>query len=239
MTYADLRDRALKQCSAFGQTEAQAIAEIALEECMKWVSFHVRVPSLIASATATAPADANLEANAITLGVGGFNITSTYSCIDRLYVKKESSVVEIGLPYEYYEYHYFQDLKSIPSNERVGLFTPAVYDERATYSFTITPSAKLWAQPLTENNVLTLVYRKAPAAYSGAATPEILPLFDHILVNGAALAVKEWQREPSELVDYWTLFDKSLSPQVERYNLFLSGQRKRKAVPIHRSYRPY
>lgn len=236
-TYEALRDRALAQVGLTGQTEAQTVAQTALEEAMKFVAFYVRVPSLIASATATAPADAELESNAITLGASGFNISAAYQCPDRLYVKKDSAEVNIGTPYEFLEYHHFQDLKSVPMGARPGIFDLGNYDERPRYCYTITPSSKVWAQPLSEDNVLTLVYRVSPAAYSGAATPEILGLFDYILVNAAVIALKEFLREPAEITTLWSLFEAGLMKDVQRYDLFLNSQRKRSHFRIHRSYR--
>lgn len=236
-TYQDLRDRALNQVGCLGQAEAQTVAQVALEEAMKFVSFHVRVPSLISSATATAPANPSLEANAITLGGGGFAITATYQCPDRLYIKKDSSVAEIGQPYEFLEYHHFQDLKSIPAGMRLDVFDTALLDERPEFSYTITPDNKLWAQPITQNNVLTFVFRKSPAVYAAATVPEIVPLFDFILVNGAVIALKEWLREPESITTLWTLFEQGLMKDVEKYDLHVNGQRKRSKLRIHRSYR--
>lgn len=236
-TYEELRDRALRQVSCLGQSEAQSVAQTALEEAMKFVAFHVRVPSLIASATATAPANPMLESSAITIGLGGFNVAATYQCPDRLYIKKDSSTVDIGIPYDFLEYHIFQDLKAIPCGTRVGIFEPSTIDERPTYCYTITPDNKLWATPSAEGNVLTLFFRKSPAAYSALVVPEILPLFDYILVNGAVIALKEWLREPEQITTLWSLFEEGLATDVQRYISFLNSQRKRTQLKIHRSYR--
>jgi hypothetical protein len=93
--------------------------------------------------------------------------------------------------------------------------------------------------PLKEGNYLTLYYRITPAAYSGAATPEILPLFDHILCNGAELALKEWLREPDRVINMWQLFEANLMSDIQRYNEFNAGQRRRTHLKIHKSYRVY
>lgn len=239
-TYSVLRDRALAQVDCVGQTEAQTIAQAALEEAMKFVAFHVRIPSLIASATATAPASPELETNAIAIegGAGTFGVTSgVYQCPDRLYIKQSSSALSPGTPYEYYEYHHFLDLKTIPGGDRIGILEPGNIDERARFSWTITPTGKVWAQPLSASNVLTLYYRKSPAAYSTNVAPELLPLFDYILVNGAVVALKEFLREPADIVHYWELFEVHLRKDVDRYDLFLNSQRKRGSFRIHRSYR--
>lgn len=236
-TYLQLRDAALNQVGCAGQAEAQTLAQVALQEAMKYVAFHVRVPSLIASATATAPANPTLEANAITLDTGGFNILSTFQCIDRLYIKKDSTITDIGTPYEYLEYHYFQDEKSVPANERVGIINTGAWDCRPKRSYTITPGNALWAYPLVQNNVLTLVYRIVPAVYGDSTIPEVLPMFDYILVKGAVLALKEFLREPDSITTMWDLFDQYLMTDCQRYDLFLNGQRKRTHMRIHRSYR--
>lgn len=241
-TYEALRDRALNQVGMLGQSEAQVMAQVALEECMKWVAFNVRIPSLIASATATASAslDPTLEAQAIPLGTDGFEIDAgVYQYPDRLYIKKDSTVVGYGTPYDYLEYHYFLDLKSITGGARVGLLDPYLKDDRPDFSYTITPGNAIWAFPIYKSAVLTFFYGISPAPYAdGTGIPEILPLFDHILVNGAVLAVKEFIREPEQILDMWALFDANLITQVQRYDLFVSARRKRSHLTIHRSYRP-
>lgn len=237
-TYSALRDRALSQVSCTGQTEAESLAATALEEAMKFVAFHVRIPSLIAEAAATAPANPMLEASAITLGASGFNIAATYQAPDRLYVKNSSASTERGPAYEFLEFNHFLDLKNIPNSNRAGIFTPATYDERPYLVYTITPTDKIWATPLAAGNVLSFFYRKSPAAYSALVAPEILPMFDYILVNGAVVALKEWLREPDSITTWWTLFEQALTKDVQRYDLFLNGQRKRSHLQIHRSYRP-
>lgn len=235
-TYETLRDRALSRVGQTGQTEAQLVAQAALEEAMRFVAFHVRILSLIGSATATAPANASDESSAITLGSGGFNITSTYQTPDRLYVKNNSSADNYGTPYEFREYPHFIDLQSISSSSRSNILTPTFDDERPNFCYTETPSGKIWAQPLDENNVLTLFYRKSPAAYSASGTPEIHTLFDHILVNGAEMVLKEWLREPESITSMWSLFE-SLLPQIEEYDKQINSGRKRRQIKIHRSYR--
>lgn len=207
---------------------------------MRYVAQRVRIPSLIASATATAPADPENETNAISLtgGAGTFQISSgVFQAPDRLYVKKDSSTTNYGTPYEFLEYHHFLDLKSMPRYARIGITVPNADDIRPTYSYTITPSNKIWAQPLTQSNVLTLFYRISPAAYSGAATPEIMPLYDHILTMGAEIALKEWLREPNQIIPWWSLFS-ALDPQIELYDSAINSGRKRKHLRIHKSYKP-
>lgn len=234
-TYQTLRDEALALVGGEGQLDLQSVAEKALYQCMKWVAFHVRVPSLTSSATATAPADAHLEDNAITLGASGFNVSSTFQCVDRLYVKNDSTTEGKGIPYDYYEYHHFLDLINIPGGYRE--YADSTWDEAAEFRFTITPSNKLWAQPLSEGNVLTLFFRIEPAAYNGSGTPEILPLFNHILVEGAVLVLKEWLREPAEIMTMWNLFENGLKAQREEYDRQINGTRKRTSLRMHRSYR--
>ena len=135
------------------------------------------------------------------------------------------------------EYNHFIELRSIPGGVRVGIMTPGTIDERPAFPWTITPLDKVWAQPLAQNNVLTLFYRKVPAAYVGANTPEILPMFDYILVNGAVLALKEFLREPTEITTMWGLFEAGLMKDIEKYDSFINGRRKRSYMKIHRSYR--
>ena len=236
-TYQTLRDRALSRVNCVGATEAQTIAQAALEECMRFVAFHVRIASLIAKATATAPASPQLEANAITLDTGGFNVLSTFQTPDRVYSKKDSSTTGYGTPYEFREYHHFLDLQSQPMAARQGIFYPAFYDERPQYCYTITPDSKIWLAPVVVNNVITLFYRKTPAAYANQGVPEIHTLFEHILTTGAELALKEWLREPDAIISMWQLFDSNLMTQIEENDRQINGGRKRRQLKIHKSYR--
>lgn len=237
-TYQTLRDRALGQLGLVGQTDAQTVAQTALEEAMKFVAFNVRVASLVGSATATAPANPELEASAIAIETTGFAVTSgVFQTPDRLYVKKDSAATSPGIPYDFYEYDHFLDLKNIPSGSRFGVFEPGTIDELSQRAYTITPTNKIWALPLAAGNVLTLFYRKQPAAYVSGNTPEIAVQFDHILVNGAVIALKEWLREPAEITTLWTLFENGLKKDIETYDSFLNSRRKRKNLRIHKSYR--
>lgn len=241
--YSTLRDRALNQIGCLDQTEAQTVAQIALEECMKYIAFRIRVPSLIVKATqVTAPASPELEASAIALtgGAGTFAITSgVYQCPDRLFVKNSSTTTDYGTPYTYMEYHHFIDLKSIPAGRRIGVFEPSQIDERPQFCWTITPSDTVWIHPIAQNNVVTLFYRKNPAAYVAGNTPEILPRYDYILVNAAVLALKEWLREPETISTIWNLFEQALDADIQRYDLEINAMRKRSHLQIHRSYRPF
>lgn len=237
-TYSALRDRALNRVGCLDQTEAQTVAQMALEETMKLVALKVRVPGLIATATATAGASPELEANAIAIETTGFGVTAgVFMAPDRLYVKKDSSIADKGTPYEYLEYDHYVDLKSVPWGERQTLYESGLHDERPRFAWTITPSNKIWAEPLTEDNVLTLRYRKAPAAYVAGNTPEISAQFDFILVNGAELVLKEWLREPEAITTTWALLQDGLQQDIENYDIEINGQRKRKALKVHRTYR--
>lgn len=238
MTYATLRDRALSQVGCLGQSEAQIVAQTALEEAMKFVAFKVRIPSLIASATFTALASPDLEVNAIPLGSAGFNISSSYQAPDRLYIAVDSNATVPGLPYEFLEYAYFLDLQAIPSTIRIGISSPYTADDRPLYCYTITPANTVWIRSIVQGNIVTFYYRISPVAYNSSSSPEILPMFDYILVNGAVIALKEWLREPAEVTTLWSLFEAGLTPDTQKYDEFLNGQRKRSHLKVHRSYRP-
>ena len=237
-TYNQLRDEVLRRCGALGEVEAQDVVQAALVACMRFVSFHVRIPSLIGSATATAPASPTLEANAIPLYTTGFTIPAgQFQVPDRLYVKKDSSTEGQGTPFDFREYHHFLDELNAPRSERVQIFAPGTLNELPRFPYTITPSNKLWALNIVEDNVLTLYYRKVPADYSPDSSPEITPLFDHILTSGAELALKEFLKEPAALTHLWQLFTDGLMPQIESYDSHINGSRKRRTFKIHRSYR--
>lgn len=238
-TYDTLRDRALNFVGCFGQVEAQTVAQIVLEEAMKFVAFYVRIPSLIASSQFTIVAsNPQTEANAPTLDAAGFNVLASYQAPDRLYVKSSASADGYGVPYEYLEYHYFIDLQSIPSGGRIGVSTPGTVDERPRYSWTITPSNKVWISPLTTGNVATLFYKKNPAAYSGAGTPEILPRYDYILVDACTAVLKDWLRDPEAVTTARDIFRAKIMPDIGLYDLENSAARKRSHLKIHKSYRP-
>jgi hypothetical protein len=235
-TYEELRDRALQQVGCLGQSEPEEVAQIALTEAMKYVAFHVRVPSLIASATAVAPPNPTLEANAIPLGPLGFNITSSYQTPDVLFIKADAAMEGYGTPYDYREYHHYLTLRS-PQTSRLG--TQDFIDELPRFPWTITPTNGVWSHVILEGNVLTLFYRVVPIEYGdGTLPPEILPMFDYILVNGACVALKEFLREPKEITTLWTMFDGALKADCDRYDDYINSQRKRTQIKIHRTYRP-
>ena len=213
------------------------LAEIALAECVKFVSFHIRVAALVGSATATAPASPELESNALSITTD-FSI-SDFRTPDRLFVKQNSSSVEKGAPYEFLEYDTALDLLYSPSS-RFGITrdSDSYGDDIPERWYTITPSNKIWARPLSEGNVLTFFYRKEPAAFVAGNTPEINPQFDWILTKGAVLAIKEAQREPDRIMSMWDLFSAGLGDDLDRYDSFLNGRRKRDEIRIHKSHRP-
>lgn len=238
-TYLELRDEALARVSCTGQTLAQGVAQNALKEAMKFVAFHVRVLSLISKATFTVVSTApTLEANAIPIGVSGFAASATFQCVDRLYIAKDAAAKTPGLPYDFYEYHNFLDLNNIPDNIRWGL-NSTTGTELSPRPYTLTPSNSIWTTNIATGNVATLFYRVSPAAYADGTTPEINPLFTSILVSAAEIALKEWLREPEQMTHLWALFEAALMPDIQRYDNFVTGGRKRSHVKIHRSYRPY
>jgi len=236
-TYDGLVSTVLELCDHVGSTDAQTVANRAMALCMRYVSSRVELPSLIGSASFTWGA---LTTSAPLFTSQGFNITeSTYGSPNRLYVKRDSSATDPGIPYEFLEYVHWLDLKSaVSGGARSSLFEPPSNDERPQYAYTIDHSNALIAYPIAENNVLKFYYNKLPAAFAGGATPEIPAQFDYILINGASLYLKEWIREPADILDSYRIFQ-SLNPQIEEMDSFLNARRKRRQLKLANSYRVY
>lgn len=232
-TYQELKVKALNLTdqSLEIDADASAIAEYGLEEGLKYVANQINLPGLIGQASATWGA----STESIPLGLGGFEITD-YQAPNRLYIKRDSDVEGVGIPYEYLEYLFWLDAKSIPLGDtRDSLFEENTLDERPARSYTIDFDSNLIAHPVAEDNVLTFFYKKEPAAYSAIGVPEIPSNFNYILVDAAILCLKEWLREPEAIVAPQTLF-KALDPAIAVIQEELWGKRKRRNLKIHRSY---
>lgn len=235
-TYGNLRDKVLRDNDNLGQTEYETVVETALAEAMRFVSFHVKILSLIKKDTFTALADPHLEANAIPLKTsGGFNATDLI-LLDQVYVKEDSDVVGYGSPYTCKEYW---DVLQMLSGD-VSLNARNYYEgaDLPRKWYTITPDDKLWLSPIIEDNVITIFYKVQPGEFDAAETPEINPYFDWILTMGADIALKAHKNQPDSMVNYWELFTAKLMTHVNTYKEHLLGSRRRDVLKIHRSYRP-
>lgn len=239
-TYLQLRDRAISQISLTGNADAQEVAQIALQECMRYVAHKVRVPALLPTVAAAAPAPGGDGVIAMTL-TGTFALGSgVYQAPDRLWVAKTSgdvTALDKGTPYKYYPIEAYRDLSNIAPNFRTYIDSDSINDLDSKFRWTVDEATgTVYIDPVEEGNYVTLQYHKSPAAYADGTTPEILPLFDYILVDGAVLALKEWLREPGEILTYRSLF-RALDPDIEEYKRHIAGTRKRTQLRMHRSYR--
>ena len=234
-TYSQLRDSALILVdSSTDATDLRQIAQVALEETMKYISQRVELPGLIKSATATWGA----STVSIPLGVGGFGITN-YDTPNRLYIRLDSTATAPGIPYDFREYLHWLDLSAVPDavHYRSDSFEVLTGDERPSRCYTIDHSNNLIAAPVAEDNVLTFYYNIAPAAYADSGIPELpAASFDSILVSGAVLVLKEFIREPDVIVDPYTILG-SLDKQISQLDSFLNSRRRRRVLNIHSSYR--
>lgn len=238
-TYSTLVTRALNQLRLASNLDAQEVAEVAIAEAMKFVAFHVRIPSLLPSVGALAPAPGIDDVISMTL-TGTFGLSAgVYQAPDRLWVAQaQSDVTDLnkGTAYTFVPYDTYLDLTSISSNYREDL-SATRYDELpSSYVWTIKDDSTIFAKPLAEDNYVTLRYHKVPTAYASNGTPEILPMFDFILVNATVLALKEWLREPDQMLTLWDLYQ-SLMPSIDEYKRHITATRKRGNLRIHRAYR--
>lgn len=240
-TYLELKNRVLKFCDAVGSTDADDIVELALEEAMRFIAQRITVPPLIAEATHTVTST-DLSNSSVALHASspdGFAITqSLMSSPNRLFIKKDSSTAGKGQPYTYQDYLAWLDLKSVPSYSYPAIFTDSYTDERPARSYTIDLSRSLIAEPMSEGNVMTLFYNKPPAVYSDAGTPELEPMYEHVLVNGAVLILKEWIREPDVPLDPNTILQPLIS-QIREIDIHRRSNRQRESLKPSNRYRIY
>jgi hypothetical protein len=240
-TYTALLARATGQLGLTGQLDAEEIGAVALYEAMRYVAFYVPIPSLSPIVSATAPAPAG--DGVITMGLyTTFGLASgTFQAPDRLWVAESSSVVtslEKGTIYNFMEYQDYLDASSVSLGFRDGINPHPIADMQHRLVWTVKDNTDVLVMPVAQGNEVTLRYRKEVAANTGSNTPEILPLFDFILVNAAVLVLKEWQREPAAITTMWELFS-SLKPSIEEYKRHIAGTRRRMDLRVNRNYRVY
>lgn len=243
-TYGTLKSTVLALLDLTGSTDAGTVVETALVESLKYVASRATLPGLIGKATATWGA----ATTSIPIGTSGspkFNVTLTnFGSPNRLYVARESTATLPGLPYDFVEYLEFQDLKSVPSGEvRDSMYNPASTDERPRRVWTIdniTNSADpaVIAYPVTENNFLTLIYNKPPAAFVSGNSPEIEADWERLLIDGAFLITDQWLKEPERVKPPHALL-KALDPEIEEFKRAKTGNRKRSTLRLSSRYSIY
>jgi len=239
-TYSTLKATTLTLLDLTGSTDAGTVVETALVETLKYIAARASLPQLIGSASATWGA----ATTSIPIGTSGspkFNL-SDFGTPNRLYVKKDSSADSPGIPYTYLEYLDFLDLKNVPFGDvRDSLYEPASIDARPDYAWTIdhsTSPGAVIAYPVSEDNVLTLYYNKAPAAYSANSSPEIDSLWDRLLVDGAFLITDQWLKEPERPLPPHLLLSK-LDPEIDEYKRAKTSNRKRSTLRLSNRYAIY
>ena len=239
-TYSTLKATVLTLLDLTGSTDAGTVVETALIETLKYIAARASLPQLIGSATATWGS----ATTSVPIGTSGdpkFNL-SDFGTPNRLYVKKDSSVVGAGIPYTYVEYLDFLDLQNVPYGDvRDSLYEPASIDARPHYAWTIDHSTSPGAvipYPISENNVLTLYYNKAPAAYNASNSPEIDALWDRLLTEGAFMITDQWLKEPEKPLPPHLLLAR-LNPEIDEYKLAKRSNRKRSHVRISNRYSIY
>lgn len=227
-TYSTLVSKALILSEQEDVTSAQDVAEIAIIEALKYVATKVYVPELIGSATYTwTSLDTSISL------VSDFGVSlSVYAGPARLYVNE--------IPYDYRDYLVYLDLKNVASGDRVFITQPLTSDENPDRVYTIDLSNNIIPDPEpVDGQDVVFYYHKMPAAYASGGTPEIAPSFDSLLVNGTVLWLKEWLRDPEQIINPYELFQK-LDPQIKEMDLRFASNRRRDHIRLSKSYRiPY
>lgn len=234
-TYNTLKTEVLVNCDHVGSTDAGTVVEYALRTCVRYISSRTELPKLRTSKTYTV-IDADITAGSISItGASKLNATD-YSTPNRLFIRRNSAATAPGQVYDYSEHmHYLEQKAFSIRGERTSLYDVGNEDLRPAYAYTIDADDNLIIDPIAVDNVITFYYMKEPAAYGSGTTPEIPSEFQYILVNGATLILKEWIREPDQIIDPHTVLA-SLNPQIEQLDLFLHGRRKRSMIKLHPSY---
>lgn len=234
-TYSQLRDLALKMCDASGSSEAESVAEAALEETMSYLATKLELPALIKRANATWGS----STTSIAISTGGFNATD-FQSPNRLFIAQtvDSYTEETpGIPYDFVEYMNWLDLMSIPNGiNDPRIFESGAVDARPARAWTINLDEEVVVCPIAENNYLTLFYNTEPAAYTDNGYPEIPAQYSYILVNGAVLILKEYIREPEQIIDPRTLL-RSLDDQIRELDIHKRSNRRN--TILHVSHRYY
>jgi hypothetical protein len=223
-TYLQLKTKVLKLVEQVGSSDVAAIAEIGLEETMKFVAIRVPLASLRGTALYTWQSG-DTEANIATdFGVANFEFA------ERLFVA--------NVPYAFRDYATSLDLQNTPGARRMALFEPFTQDERPAKSWTIDDSSNIIPYPVNVGNELKLRYIKSPAPYADATVPEIPTLFDFILVNGATMICKEYllPSEKKGLLNPYAILQ-ALEPQINELDIYLHTLRKDNVIKIHPAYR--
>lgn len=222
-TYSTLRGRVLSLTNQTGVTVVETIAEIGLEEAMKYVATKVELPALHKSASYTWLSSDTYADLATDFAVSDFETP------DVLYVNE--------IPYDFREYEEWLQLKASPTINRVNLSSPATVDERPDRVYTIDSSDRIYLDPVSEDDVLLLRYLAAPAAYGdGSGSPELPSFFDGILVAGAQRVVQQYITDPEQPISFYQLF-KALDPQIMELDLHMKSKRQHRRIRLARSYR--
>jgi len=221
--YSALLAKALTLVDSTGVTQAASIGEIALEETMKYVASKVYLSGLVSSATYTYGASDTYVELSADLGISDFETP------EHLYVD--------DVPYVFREWHTWKQLKNSPGARRTDLSSATTNDDRPLRVYTLDPNDRLYIYPISAGNVVDFYYRTSPAAYGdGSGTPEMPALFDSLLVNGAVMYLKEYIREPEQIINPYELF-KKLDPQIQELDIHLNSKRSRRQMKLARSYR--
>lgn len=232
--YSALKAEVLANVDHTGSLDAGLVVQNWLVSCIRYVSSRMELPALRLSTSYTLVA-ADVTAGRVSISDAGKLNATSYSTPNRLFVRSKVGDTIPGTPFEYVEFMHYLDLKASPVGSReTSLYADFNDDLRPDFPYTI-DGDNLIFEDLVVGNVLTFYYMKEPAAYVDANTPEIPNEFQYILVNGATLALKEWVREPDNIMDPHSLFS-GLNEQIVQMDLFLHGRRKRSMIRIHPSY---
>lgn len=224
MLYSEIVESAQKLTDTTGQTDVQEVAEEAAVHALRYIASRIKIPELMTSKTYTwQSAD-----EVIPIGVGGFAITGFTTPV-QLFVN--------DIPYTFRDWLEWKTFQKIPYGERWSLNQPATSDIRPWRCYTINPDDEVEIFPLPiEDDEIELFYDVEPAAYNGASSPELNTRYHVILVNACILAIKEFLKKPSTIVDLNTLFS-SLDPQISELEMHQNSHRQRRGMRVSHRYR--
>lgn len=236
-TYGELKTRALRLADEVGNSDAALVAEEGLLEALRYVSTRVIVDALVGTAEYTVlgtEPEVNLQP-VFELFVTDFAITDASAPLEPLvlYVRNAN---DDGIAYDYRRFLDWKRLKTVPGRNREFIFTASLRDRRPDRSFTINASNQLivFPEPRTDQ-VLTFHYKKDPAPYLDATTPELPTNWQSILVNAATMYIKEMVRQPEEIINPFELFA-GLDRQIKDFEREERSRRGRPRITMHRSY---
>jgi hypothetical protein len=226
-TLGEIKADVLSLAESPESIEIGKVAEIGIQETLKYISSKVVLPELVRDAEVTYAAASHNSG--IAIGAGGFEVADFDTPL-RLYVD--------NVAYDLRDYLVWKDLKT----ERNGFPGTRIYehereDRRPDRVWTLRYSDNLILfDPFpTEGTTIELVYIKPVDAYADANVVFLPNRFEGLVMNGALVYCKEYIREPEQIINPYQLLS-TLDPQIQELKIHRDSTRPRFKMRIGKGY---